>query len=49
MRDLPWWQSAVIYEIYPRSFQDTDADGVGEGLEELGLEHLELVGAGHDL
>jgi alpha-glucosidase len=28
MRD--WWKNAVIYEIYPRSFQDSNSDGIGD-------------------
>ncbi len=41
----PWWKHAVIYEIYPRSFQDTNGDGTGDlnGITQR-LDHLKKLG-----
>ena len=30
MSSLKWWEHAVIYQIYPRSFQDSNSDGIGD-------------------
>jgi len=40
-----WWRDGVLYEIYPRSFADSDGDGVGDlrGVRER-LDHLEWLG-----
>ncbi len=40
-----WWKEAVIYQIYPRSFKDTDGDGVGDlkGIIEK-LDYIDSLG-----
>ncbi len=44
--DPDWWRGAVIYQIYPRSFFDSNGDGVGDlpGIERH-LEHVARLGA----
>jgi oligo-1,6-glucosidase len=43
--DRAWWKEAVCYQVYPRSFADSDGDGVGDlrGIIER-LDHLEELG-----
>src|SRR3954464_3111585 len=43
--DEPWWKTAVVYQVYPRSFADANGDGIGDlaGLESR-LDYLAHLG-----
>lgn len=45
MVNEPWWKQAVIYQIYPRSFYDSNGDGIGDlkGITEK-LDYLQQLG-----
>ena len=42
----PWWRKAVVYQVYLRSFADSDGDGLGDlaGLRSR-LDHIQSLGA----
>ena len=44
-QNAPWWKTGVIYQIYPRSFQDSNGDGIGDlaGIRQR-LDYLEWLG-----
>lgn len=33
--DRRWWKEAVVYQVYPRSFNDSDGDSIAEALDRM--------------
>ena len=47
MKETKWWQNTAVYQIYPKSFNDTTGSGTGDlrGITEK-LDYLKELGAG---
>lgn len=43
---VPWWKTGAVYQIYPKSFYDSNGDGIGdlEGIRQK-LGYIECLGA----
>ena len=50
MENKHWWNNSVVYQIYPKSFQDSNGDGVGDlqGIISR-LDYLKKLGGRHHL
>ena len=47
MEEKKWWKEAVVYQIYPRSFQDSNGDGIGDIPGMIArLDYLKWLGVG---